>query len=270
MLKAFLLTIAYKASPVCRSLAQLGSRSQRKSSTDFLSWLPMRSRSRYGTQTRGHDIQAPDQRESRGAKVHSIVPSSMGATVHKLSRKYHLWVNVSPVSIKFVKQIAAKSVVNFKEKPTFRVRCLYSSFVHAPPPPYLTKPKRNNDSFPSPFHSSQWWWPIRMRQLAQLVYLFLIRPVFYVIFKSLCTQVEIPTRRQIHGKFTVVFPGCHKQVFLVNENLFWTFFYILGDLEGIGRKVIWGETFFFHGNAQMFGHVRERIVSLWLCTRTFL
>ena len=32
---------------IFRSLAQLGSRSNRKSSTDFLSWLPRRSRSRY-------------------------------------------------------------------------------------------------------------------------------------------------------------------------------------------------------------------------------
>jgi hypothetical protein len=56
MLENFLLSIAYKGSPVCRSLAQLGSRSQRKSSTDFLSWLPMRSRSRYCTQTRTYTL----------------------------------------------------------------------------------------------------------------------------------------------------------------------------------------------------------------------
>ncbi len=36
----------------------------------------------------GHDIQAPGQREGRGATVHSKVPSSMGATVQKLGRKY--------------------------------------------------------------------------------------------------------------------------------------------------------------------------------------
>ncbi len=32
-----------------------------------------------------------------GQQYTSIVPSSMGATVHKLCRKYQLWVNVSPV-----------------------------------------------------------------------------------------------------------------------------------------------------------------------------
>ncbi len=39
---------------------------------------------------------------------YSIVPSSMGATVHKLVRKYQPWVNVSPV-YKSVKHTAAKS-----------------------------------------------------------------------------------------------------------------------------------------------------------------
>jgi hypothetical protein len=38
----------------------------------------------------------------------------MGVTVHRLGRKYQ------PV----------RKQINFKEKPTYRVGCLYSSFVH--------------------------------------------------------------------------------------------------------------------------------------------
>ncbi len=40
-----------------------------------------------------------ERRYSRGATVHKyhIVPLSMGATAHKLGRKYKPWVNVSPV-----------------------------------------------------------------------------------------------------------------------------------------------------------------------------
>jgi hypothetical protein len=44
-----------------------------------------------------------------GQQYTSIVPSSMGATVHKLGRKYQQSVTVSPV-FKSVKQNAAKSV----------------------------------------------------------------------------------------------------------------------------------------------------------------
>ncbi len=44
-----------------------------------------------------------------GQQYTSIVPSSTGATVHKMDRKYLPWVNVSPV-YKSVKQNAAKSI----------------------------------------------------------------------------------------------------------------------------------------------------------------
>ncbi len=45
----------------------------------------------------------------KGQKFTSVVPSSLGATVHKLDLKYQPWVNVSPV-YKIVKHNAAKSV----------------------------------------------------------------------------------------------------------------------------------------------------------------
>ncbi len=44
-----------------------------------------------------------------GQQYTSIVPSSMGATVHKLGRKYQPWVNVSPI-YKICKHNAAKSI----------------------------------------------------------------------------------------------------------------------------------------------------------------
>jgi hypothetical protein len=48
---------------------------------------------RGGCQREGGEV----REKVEGQQYTSIVPSSMGATVHKLGRKYHPWVNVSPV-----------------------------------------------------------------------------------------------------------------------------------------------------------------------------
>ncbi len=68
-----------------------------------------------------------EKREGRGATVHKY--SSLGATVHKLDRKYQQWVNVSPV-YKICRMPQSLLAGQLKEKPTYRVWCLYSSFVH--------------------------------------------------------------------------------------------------------------------------------------------
>ncbi len=69
--------------------------------------------------------------KAEGQQYTSIVPLSMGPTVHKLGRKYQPWGNVFPV-YKISCTHAAKSVNRsiLKKSRHWGFVCLYSSFVH--------------------------------------------------------------------------------------------------------------------------------------------
>ena len=81
------------------------------------------------------------QREVEGQQYTRIVPSSMGATVHKLGRKYQPWVNVFlvyEICLNICRKVHNRLVLKKSRHLGFGVSIVHSSMIYTP---YRTRPE---------------------------------------------------------------------------------------------------------------------------------